>query len=177
LWQFQLQFFPKRKQNFAHTSLLISAISIFKNSKYAYQHLEKIKQIVQSMVTWQTNSEYCRLAVPSGRNLNVSFAWKIQILEICGSPLIMLRHRCYFLWCSAMILFKCNCFFSKCVCVGHMLCYAYLNLSWCFIVQVRVRYKGTLSPCLIKTMPWRCLGGGWAFSIMPHVLYLWVRSP
>jgi len=36
-------------------------------------------------VTWQTSSEYRRLAVPSGRPMNyVSFAQKIQIPEIFG---------------------------------------------------------------------------------------------
>jgi hypothetical protein len=50
---------------------------------------EKIIQNTQHIVTWQTSSEYCRLAVPSGRTLNyVSFQRKILIPEIFGSPLI-----------------------------------------------------------------------------------------
>jgi len=41
-------------------------------------------------VTWHCSSEYCRLAVPSGRILNyISFAQKIQILEIFGSHLVL----------------------------------------------------------------------------------------
>jgi len=47
-----------------------------------------MKQSAQHNVTWKNSSEECRLAVPSGRTLTyTSFAWKIQILEICWSPL------------------------------------------------------------------------------------------
>jgi len=49
---------------------------------------EKMTQSTRRNVTWQTNSEYCRLAVPSGRSLNyISFAQKIQIPKIFGSSL------------------------------------------------------------------------------------------
>jgi hypothetical protein len=48
---------------------------------------------MQHNATWRTSSEYCWLTVPSGRVLNyVSFAWKIQILEIFGFPLVVSRH-------------------------------------------------------------------------------------
>jgi len=50
---------------------------------------EKLTRSPQRNVTWQTGSEYRRLAVPSGRTLNyVSFVRKIQIPEVFGSPLV-----------------------------------------------------------------------------------------
>ena len=84
--------FPKRKQNFMHTHFSLSwSISVFKNiARHTFKHLKQMpEKMTQSAehVTWQTSSEYCRFAVPSGRTPNyVSFGCKIQILEIFLSP-------------------------------------------------------------------------------------------
>ena len=73
---------------------LRSAYSVFKKTaKHTYRHLEKMPEKLtrstQRNVTWQTDSEYRRLTVPSGRTLNyVSIVRKIQIPEIFGSPLV-----------------------------------------------------------------------------------------
>jgi len=86
--------FPKGKQNIPNTHSLSSATSILKNLQTHLQTLrkkcqKKMTRSTQHHVTWQTSSEYCRLAVPSGRTLNyVSFKQKIRIAEIFGSPLV-----------------------------------------------------------------------------------------
>jgi len=50
---------------------------------------EKLTRSTQRNVTWQTDSEYCRLTAPSDRTLNcISFVRKIQIQEIFGSPIV-----------------------------------------------------------------------------------------
>ena len=54
---------------------------------------EKMTRSPQRSVTWQASSEYRRLAVPNDRTQNcVSFARKIQIPKIFGSPLVYVKY-------------------------------------------------------------------------------------
>ena len=82
-------------QTHTHTHILFFKISHFnlkKSSNTLADTSEKMTWSPQCSVTWQTSSEYRRLAVPSGRTLTyVSFARKIQIAEIFVSPLLA-RH-------------------------------------------------------------------------------------
>jgi hypothetical protein len=87
-------FSQKESKPQTHSFFKISHFNFKNITKCTCKHLEKMpEKITQSAkcnVTWQTSSEYQRLMVSSGRNLNyISLRQKMQIPEKFGSHLVL----------------------------------------------------------------------------------------